>query len=291
MRTLLGSLLVLLLPLAVATAAVKQEAGLQPPPAPPPGNVAPQKPPPPEGTPPERLDSGEHRRPLDPPLDSDRGPQPPARRGRPQSDRAGRPMPGLQPPWAPLMRILAERRPELADRLERMRRQDPELFERVLMEAFMPRLERALDEAEADIKRHRPRGPEQPGGPHDLRRPDQPRPEREFEHHTRELHERQEKLEMRSHELAEKLKRLRHEDAEPEARTALREELTGAVNEQFEVRTELRGLELQRIERELQRLHENVEKMRGDFERRQLERESIIEQRVRQLLGDDFGGW
>jgi chromosome segregation ATPase len=181
------------------------------------------------------------------------------------------------------MRVVAERRPDLAERLERLRRRDPERFERVLMDAFMIRMERALAEAEADLGRH--------PGERTYERPGPPPEERRFERHVRELHERNEELERRSLELAERSRRLPHEEAEPEECRRVLDELTGAVNEHFEVRTELRRTELERVERELHRLRETIERMRRDFERRERERDTIIERRVRRLLGDEFGDW
>ncbi len=62
-------------------------------------------------------------------------------------------------PVDPLLRVVAERRPELAERLERLRRRSPERFQDVLVEALMSRLEDALNEAERNP------GPPEPMGP------------------------------------------------------------------------------------------------------------------------------
>ncbi|MFH1747002.1 MAG: hypothetical protein ABIG44_08150 [Planctomycetota bacterium] len=282
MNTVLSSLL-FLLPLVLPPVSAPDQDSFEPPP---PKEHAEH-----QDQPPRHMQPGAHPQPPGPPMGEDR-------RGRADVERGDRRGPGPRAPWVPLMRVLGEHRPELAGRLERMRQHDPDLFERVLMEAFLPRIERALDEAEADIKR---RGPQRPGRPDEPRGPEDgprgqrpPGPaahEREFERHLRELHERQEEFERRTHELVEKIQRLREEDAEPEAREALQHELTGVVNEQFEVRTELREMEMQRIERELERLRVVIERMRHEFERRQQEREKIIERRVRHLMGNDFGDW
>jgi len=217
---------------------------------------------------------------------------------------------GLFPPypWRPLLRYLRERRPELADRLERLRDRDPEGFRRVILDAFMLRLEEALaqEEGRPGPPGRQPRAPEQgraqfppgaggppgrgpvgPGGPAGAPLP--PGPD-EFFPRVQELQKRHEQLEMRSRELAEHLRAGRFEPVPPEERERLRAELERTVNEQFDVRTELRRIDLERIERDLQRLHERVDSLRRELERRQRERAGIIERRIQQLLGDE-GGW
>ena len=182
------------------------------------------------------------------------------------------------------MRVLAERRPELAERLERLRQEDPERFEAVVMDAFVVRMEHALAEAEADLD-HR-------GGPHQTPAEREERlRERELDQRMSELHMRHEQLEQRSHELAEMLHRLREEGTDAENAQRLRAELTSLVEEHFELRGALRQAELERIESELHRLNETVERMRNDLEQRERERGAIIERRVRELLGDDRDGW
>lgn len=71
----------------------------------------------------------------------------------------------------------------------------------------------------------------------------------------------------------------------------MREELVGLVKQQFEVRTELRKAELQRIEHELQRIREMVENLQRELAHREQEREAIIQKRIDQLLGQDANGW
>jgi hypothetical protein len=211
-------------------------------------------------------------------------------------------------PWRPLLRYLRERRPELADRLERLRDRDPEGFRRVILDAFMLRLEEALaqEEARPGLSGRQPRAPEQgraqfppgaggppgrgPVGPEGPAGGPLPPVPDEFFPRVQELQKRHEQLEMRSRELAERLRAGRVEPVSPEDRERLRAELERTVNEQFEVRTELRRIDLERIERELQRLHERVESLRRELERRERERGGIIERRIQQLLGDE-GGW
>ncbi len=103
----------------------------------------------------------------------------------------------------------------------------------------------------------------------------------------RDLEQRQARLEQRSLELAEHLRALRAKQGEnhPELK-AVREELVRVLNEQFEVRTELRHRELEQIQREIQRLHQAVERLRTDLEQRTKERAAIIERRVNQLAGE-----
>lgn len=224
------------------------------------------------------------------------GPRPPAVRPREAGPEEGFPF----QPW-PLLRYLRERRPDLADRLERLRERDPERFRRVILDAFVLRLEEVLAEHELEGPRlpRESRGPEGgrppvapgpgefPPGP--AGQPVPPAPD-EFAPRVQELHRRHDELEMRSRELGERCRRARIDQAPPEERERLRAELERTVNEQFDVRTELRHIDLQRIERELQRLHERVESLRRELERRQRERGAIIERRIDQLLGEE-GGW
>lgn len=241
--------------------------------------------------------------------------QPPGGPGRPGPE--GMMGPG-GPPFGPLLRMLAQRKPQLAQRLERLRERDPSRFEDVLMDAFALRLDELLDKAErehpAGTQPEGPRpsgkgmrlpgeGPRPPG--EGMRPPMMPgRPGGEMggrasgpmagmpgepvDPHMRELQERQEKLEARARELATKLRQ--PEGAGPEDRKALRDELGRVVNEQFDVRSELRKTELSRIEQELNRLRERLERTRQDLEHRERERGAIIERRIEQLVGGD-GGW
>jgi hypothetical protein len=183
------------------------------------------------------------------------------------------------------MRLLAEHRPELAERLERVRREDPKRFERILMEALAPRIERALDEeAERPLG---PRGGLLPPG----ERPAPPPEQAEFEQRMRALHEEEEHLERHSQELAQRLRELRRDDPNPEAREGLRRELIETIQRHFDVRGELRRAEVQQMERELRNLHERLERLQQDLERRAEQREVIVRRRAHELLGEEGAGW
>ena len=69
-------------------------------------------------------------------------------------------------------------------------------------------------------------------------------------------------------------------------RARLRERLHDSVREHFELRSELRRIDLSRIEAELVRLREAVEQLRDELEHRQRERGTIIERRIRELTRD-----
>jgi DNA repair exonuclease SbcCD ATPase subunit len=372
----------------------------------------------------------------------DRPPAPPlppgqADRGRPPGPRApagpgregfgGPPEARPQAQFSALIRLIAERRPDLAERLERLRQQEPERFRDVLAEALIIRLEHILGEERRGPEHEPGERPPRPFGPgpearfqegeeqpralerehreleeraealerelHELeerdarpearervraqlerthdelagirerleeieRRRHQPEPEEALRdlHRQREeleerarvlegqmheleereappeqrqkvraqmertqhslgevrarleelgrhrqhaeqeqavhnLHRRHEELERRSHDLAAELRELRERGEQPERQAELMEALEHTVNEHFDVRTELREFELRRIRGELEHLQRAIEEMRGDLERRARERDSIVERRVRMLLGEDTGGW
>jgi hypothetical protein len=212
--------------------------------------------------------------------------------------------------WAAVLRVIRERDADLAEELERalerIREDDGDERLEVTMRFLAELLERA------DQRRHRgharrppfgepggraPRHPAPPGfgrgprfappGPHHP----PPPPNFEMERRLQELHERHERLERESQELAERFRSEKHGDGEAETRDRLRTELERVINEHFEVRTQLRQLELERLERELRMLERELERMRRQFEQRERERGVIIERRLRQLLGKDFGGW
>lgn len=82
-----------------------------------------------------------------------------------------------------------------------------------------------------------------------------------------------EELEEQTHRLAMQYRRA--PDAEKQH---IRKELESLVAKHFEVRQERRLLEVRRLEEELRRLRETIE-------RRQAHREEIIEHRLRELLG------
>ncbi len=225
------------------------------------------------------------------------------------------------PPDEVLLRLIAERRPELTDRLEQVRRRSPERFRGALVDALLPHLDETLDNLE--------KLPESPGGPEHAGKPPMPpgAPERpglpprpgmgagpggppgmgpgpgglpgmgpggpspEVREHLRGLEEKQRGLEGHVRELAEQFRGPQAEKMSADEKTRLREELGKVLNEQFDVRTELRKTELDRIGHDLTRLREALEKMQKDFETRQQERAVIVERRMNQLLGGDATDW
>ena len=86
-------------------------------------------------------------------------------------------------------------------------------------------------------------------------------------------------LERRTRELG-----MQFRQAPPEQRERIKQEVHQMVSKQFEVRQQRRALELKRVEAELQRLREAVE-------RRAKARQQLIDRRVSELLGreDDLG--
>lgn len=228
-------------------------------------------------------------------------PQPPVPPAQPQPAPAPAPAhtpeavnapPAARPPLPPappaelLLRLLAERRPELAERLGRLRRRSPERFRRVLLEALTDRLEERLNEME----RGEPL-PLEPLGPEGVPPAERPGPPEEHRIRVRDLEERQGRLEARSHELAQRWRELERPDANAEERRRLHDELERVVQEQFNVRSELRRVELERLGHELRRLHEMVERMERDLAEREQQRAQIVERRMRQLLGEGTSGW
>lgn len=83
------------------------------------------------------------------------------------------------------------------------------------------------------------------------------------------------RLEREVHELT---MRFRH--APPPTREAIKKEIAELVGKHFEIRLERRVIELKRVEAELQRLRESIE-------RRKAARQQIIERRLGELLGKD----
>jgi hypothetical protein len=100
----------------------------------------------------------------------------------------------------------------------------------------------------------------------------------------KELEERHAQAERRVREAAERCRA-----ADGVERERRREELRSEINVQFDVRTQLRQSELERISRDLERLQRAVGEIRADLERREKERDAIIERRIQHLLerGDD----
>lgn len=98
--------------------------------------------------------------------------------------------------------------------------------------------------------------------------------EAEDDPQMRELNVQDWKLERQTQELAAQARR-----QPPQAREALRRQLAELVQQHFEVRQKRRELQLQRMTEELERL-------RMAIQRRNESRQAIIEQRLRDLLGE-----
>jgi len=181
-----------------------------------------------------------------------------------------------------MLNVIEQRRPELAQRLRELRERSPEKFHAVLLDALMLRLETVLNE-EMDDATGEGRMPARPGGERPApERPGQP-PER-----VRELQQKQAELEQRSRELSEKLRSLAADSPE---RKQGREDLQRVLNEQFEVRSNLRRFEIERVERELEHLRGAVERLRADLTTREKERAAIIDRRMEQLVGEKASDW
>jgi len=86
-------------------------------------------------------------------------------------------------------------------------------------------------------------------------------------------------LDRRSHELG-----MQFRQAPPEQRERIKQEVQQMVTKQFEIRQQRRTLELKRLEGELKRLQQAIE-------RRAKARDQLIERRVSELLGreDELG--
>jgi DNA repair exonuclease SbcCD ATPase subunit len=215
------------------------------------------------------------------------------------------PGPGMMPPgppclsplgepghrWDPLLHLLSERRPGLAERLTRLRERDPERFEDIIADAVGKRIERALDEQEGEPADQERPGEPVPPPPMHAPRMGGPHHRLEMDEHARGLQEQQEKLEQQSRELAGQLRRMQREGAPQEQMQRRRDELTQIVNQQFDLRTELRKTELERLEQDMKRIQERLDQVRQNLERRQAERGEIVARRMEQLLGEDSSGW
>ena len=81
-------------------------------------------------------------------------------------------------------------------------------------------------------------------------------------------------LEGQAQEMAERVRQARGDE-----RNKLKSDLTKVVNTQFEVRQKRRQLQLKRMEEELHRLREAIDK-------RSNSRESIVENHIRELIGE-----
>jgi aspartate ammonia-lyase len=82
-------------------------------------------------------------------------------------------------------------------------------------------------------------------------------------------------LDRRTHELARD-----YRDASKEGRAKLKADVKKLVTQQFEARQQRRTLQLKRLEDELQRF-------RDGMERREKDRQQIIEKRVSELLSEE----
>jgi hypothetical protein len=89
-----------------------------------------------------------------------------------------------------------------------------------------------------------------------------------------ELIEQDMRLEQQSHELAAQIRQ-----RPPHERESLRRQLAELVEQHFEVRQKRRELQVQRLAEELERL-------RAAIGRRNESRPAIVEQRLRDLLGE-----
>ena len=215
-------------------------------------------------------------------------------RGGPEDARLPHPPPlAGQPPIERLLGVIREHHPDLARRLYDVQQRSPEEFERLLADALAIRLRGALERLdETGDRPTRGERAERPGrDPLHLGPPgrpeDVPPPIRELDRETRELTNRNDEIQQRTLELVDEYGRLGESEEATEAdRTALRDRLKSTINEHFEVRSELRRIELRRIEFELSHLGRMVDGLRQELKTRDELRESIIERRLRLLLGE-----
>jgi len=160
-------------------------------------------------------------------------------------------------PVEEVLERLRHERPEVHERLMVLRREHPEQFERELagIAGPMPRPPREREEAELE----------------ELRRRD---PER-FE-----LKKRDDELTDRTVELAEEIRRAK----EGEARGKMKDELRKLLNTQFEVRMQIRKLEIREIKKHL-------DELLAGLDRRVRNKASLIERRMNQLLNPEETEW
>jgi len=145
------------------------------------------------------------------------------------------------------LEILRDVNPEMAERIERFRKQFPEQARLIARREF-PMLERLRH-----LKANDPEG---------------------YEFTVADM-----RLEKESRNLAFQLRQARRDGSRDEVKR-LRNELTKVVKEHFEVRHEKRVHELERLERKL-------ETMRDRLEKREKMAEELIDQRIRDLAGDE----
>jgi hypothetical protein len=277
--------------------------------------------PPPAGHAGRDLNAWMQDRPPPPPPEGPRGEGRPRPRVEPAPDGARRQAPGDPPPGPParpprprrapdagppppgdlgdqIIHLLLERRPELGRKLADLRERSPEQFEDVLADALAARLGEALDRAERAPDRPRaPRGRPgvpragEPGWPGGGPPPAGPRAEagpRDMRARAEPLRARQRELQALVDTLVTQLQALRRHEADADEKGSSERELMSrlerAVNDEFDVRTELRRLELERIERELDRLQQSVSRIRDELSERERGRGVIIERRMRELV-------
>lgn len=213
--------------------------------------------------------------------------------------------------WSSLLRNVKRRRPELAGRLNELLKKNPKRFEDVVMQALMRQIEESLGRQERrDRERadraprrgsergraeRRPRPPREPAQAQRPQRPPGRRPAAEprveirreaFTRRLADLRRRNDDSEIESRELATELRRRIRGGEGPRGPERMRAHLRKTVGEHFELRSELRRLDLVRIETELARLQEAVNRLRSELELRSHERRGIIERRIRQLIED-----
>ena len=193
-----------------------------------------------------------------------------------------------------ILPLIEEGHPDLAARLEKMREESPEQFERIVADALAIRFDEAMrrhPSRKREAADPRPdRKPVFPPSPRKwddpARGPDGPPPPDEK---VNELHRRDQVLDQETTALAEQYRSL-SDDAGQESeqkRRQLRQKIEQHVREHFQVRTELRYAELQQLEHELQRLREMMERISSDLKRREASRDAIVERRVATVVGEN----
>ncbi len=226
----------------------------------------------------------------------ERGPPPPPDgRGRPGMG-AGHPPPpgdsGLPEDWRALLRVLGDRRPDLAERVERMMLENPGAFAELFANSIVAELDGAGPQGPPLLRGlagrggHRPPlgGPGRPPFPPPGERPPPGRPG--FgppDGEMLRLRERDRDLERACRETADQL-RGAGEGADHAQRERAREQLRQQVTEQFDLRTQMRAAELKRVEADLRRIQEALQRLSAEMERRARERDTIIARRVESLL-------
>ena len=226
--------------------------------------------------------------------------EPPGRHGR-QSTGFGR-MGGFdgmgRPPRPDIMErilpLLADEHPELVERLKQMREQSPAGYERLVADALAIRFEHAMKHGGPGPKLRGPfLPPDELDGVEEMKppgdRPPFPGFDYELEETWQALLQRDDELDAQTTVLVEQYKQLAEDGSvgHREALAKVRENLEQTVQKHFELRGEIRKIELQRIEQELKHLQEVVDHIRQNLTRREKARDSITSRRIEQLLGAD----